>query len=43
MNETKTVQSNRDTRPRTAAIVAGIGLLLMAVIAAFSNFVEMVS
>lgn len=38
MNETTTVNSNRDTRPRTAAIVAGIGLLVMAVVAAFSNF-----
>lgn len=28
----------RDTPPRTAAIVAGIALLVMAVVAAFSNF-----
>ena len=38
MNETTTVNPDRDTRPRTAAIVAGIGLLVMAVVAAFSNF-----
>jgi hypothetical protein len=29
---------SRDTRPRAAALVAGIGLLIMAVIAALSNF-----
>jgi hypothetical protein len=29
---------SRDTSPRTAALVAGIGLLMMAVIAALSNF-----
>ena len=29
---------NRDTQARTAALTAGIGLLLMAVIAALSNF-----
>lgn len=36
MNETTTL--GRETRPRTAALVAGIGLLVMAVIAAVSNF-----
>jgi len=38
MNESTTAKSGRDTRPRTAAIVAGLGLLAMAVIAAVSNF-----
>jgi hypothetical protein len=33
-----TTQVTRDIRPRTAAIVAGIALLVMAVIAALSNF-----
>jgi len=39
MNQSTTTTTwNRDTRPRTAAVVAGIGLLLMAVLAAFANF-----
>jgi hypothetical protein len=37
MNETTTKWS-RDTRPHTAAFVAGIGLLVMAIIAGLSNF-----
>lgn len=36
MNET--TKSSHDIRPRTAALVAGIGLLVMAAIAAPSNF-----
>jgi hypothetical protein len=38
MNEPTTMKPSRDTTPRTAAVVAGIGLLAMAVIAAVSNF-----
>jgi hypothetical protein len=38
MNDTTTMNSGRDTRPRTAALVAGTGLLVMAVLAAVSNF-----
>ena len=38
MNESTKAKSGRDTRPRTAALVAGLGLLAMAVIAAVSNF-----
>jgi hypothetical protein len=38
VNETTTSKWSHDTRPRAAAIVAGIGLLAMAVIAAISNF-----
>ena len=38
MNETTTITWNHDTRPRAAAVVAGIGLLAMAVIAALANF-----
>ena len=32
------MKSNKDTAPRTAAIIAGIGLLVMAVLAANANF-----
>ena len=38
MNTMATAKWSRDTRPRTAALVAGIGLLAMAVIAGISNF-----
>ena len=38
MNTTTTANWSHDTRPRTATLVAGIALLAMAVIAAFSNF-----
>ena len=38
MMETTTTNRDRDTGPRTAAIVAGISLLAMAVIAGLSNF-----
>jgi hypothetical protein len=38
MNETTVQKLGHDTRPRTAAIVTGIGLLVMAVLAALSNF-----
>ena len=38
MNETTTVAGNRDNGTRAAALVAGIGLLVMAVVAAISNF-----
>jgi hypothetical protein len=38
MNDRTTPKSSRDTQPRTAALVAGAGLLAMAVIAAVSNF-----
>lgn len=38
MIETTTTNWDRDTGPRTAAIVAGISLLAMAVIAGLSNF-----
>jgi hypothetical protein len=38
MSETTALKSSHDTRPRSAALVAGIGLLAMAVIAAVSNF-----
>jgi Domain of unknown function (DUF4386) len=38
MNAMPKTNWTHDTRPRTAALVAGIGLLVMAVIAALSNF-----
>lgn len=38
MNALATTKLGRDTRPRTAAIVAGISLLAMAVIGALCNF-----
>jgi Domain of unknown function (DUF4386) len=38
MYSTKNATSLNDVSPRTAAIVAGLGLLLMAVIAPFANF-----
>ena len=38
MDESRTWNAGRETRPRTAAIVAGVSLLAMAVIAGLSNF-----
>ena len=38
MNTMATVNWKRDTQPRTAALIAGIGLLAMAIIAALANF-----
>jgi hypothetical protein len=38
MKTTETTKWGCDIRPRTAALVAGIGLLVMAAIAALSNF-----
>jgi hypothetical protein len=38
MNTTTAAKFSRDTRPRTGALVAGIGLLAMAVIAGLSSF-----
>lgn len=38
MNSMATENWKRDTQPSTAALIAGIGLLAMAVIAAFANF-----
>jgi hypothetical protein len=38
MNTTTTAKFSRDTRPRMGALVAGIGLLAMAVIAGLSTF-----
>ena len=38
MNTMATASWKHDTRPRTAALITGIGLLAMAVIAAIANF-----
>jgi hypothetical protein len=38
MNSDKNTAQSTDVSPRTAAIVAGLGLLLMAVLAPFANF-----
>ncbi len=38
MNTMETASWKHDTRPRSAALIAGTGLLAMAVIAAFANF-----
>lgn len=38
MNESNTITEALETRPRTAAVLAGVSLLAMAVIAGLSNF-----
>ena len=38
MNTMETANWKRDTQPSTAAIIAGLSLLAMAVIAAYANF-----
>lgn len=43
MNTITTVNWQYDTRPRTAALIAGFALLAMTVIAAFANFAVIVN
>lgn len=43
MNTIATANWQQDTQPRIAALITGIGLLAMAIIAAFANFAVIVN